>query len=73
MKDDILGLTLLDYRMVDTQACLAAMGQLMHVLGRIDALWNYQSSVYLSNPKVQTSVRIAIYRSSIVSIPVRYF
>ena len=53
--------------MVDTQASLAAVGQLMHVLGRNDTLRNYQSSVYLSSPVVQPSVRIAIYRISIVS------
>ena len=43
MKDGILGLTLLDYRMVDTQASLAAAGQVMRVLGHINTL--YQSSV----------------------------
>ena len=39
--------------MVDTQASLAAVGHLMHVLGHIDT---YQSSVYLSSPVVQPSL-----------------
>ena len=61
MKDGILGLSLLDYRMVDTQASLAAAGQVMRVLGHINTLWN------ISHRFVQPSVRIAIYRTSVVS------